>query len=335
MSSQPFAVENHAFAIAADIGGTNARFSRVDLMDFSIDEVEIYPCSDFPNITDAFSYYQRQKGLTTIKHAAIAIACPVISDAVNMTNCHWQFSIRDVKGQLGLDNLQIINDFTAQAMSLLALRANEKIRIGSGVVDESSPMAVLGAGTGLGVAHLIPTASGVISLPGEGGHTDWAAHNEQEWFIHRFLCRKFGRVSTERLLSGSGLENLYLAIAAFNNQQVATKNAAEIANLALNEQCSIASAAVAQFFASLGSYAGDLALTFSAFGGVYITGGVVPKLLPLMANSDFRKRFEEKGRLSAFNRQIATYVVSAPQPGLLGAAVYLKQKMASIDYGFC
>jgi glucokinase len=329
------ASQRHSYAIAADIGGTNARFSRVDLLDFSIDEVEVYPCADFSSITDAFLFYQRKKEFTTLKQAAIAIACPVISDCINMTNFHWQFSINEVKRQLALDNLQIINDFTAQAMSLSALNTEDKIKIGQGVVDESRPMAVLGAGTGLGVAHLIPTASGVISLPGEGGHIDWSAHNEQEWFIQRFLTNHYGHVSTERVLSGSGLENIYLAIAAFINQPVATKSASEIANLALNDQCPIARAAVAQFFASLGSYAGDLALTFSTFGGVYITGGIVPKLLPLIGSSEFRKRFEEKGRLSAFNSQIATYVVSAPHPGLLGAAVYLKQKMASKDYGLC
>jgi glucokinase len=322
-----------AYAIVADIGGTNARFSRVDLVSLELDQVAVYPCAEFATLADALLHYQQQQQLTEIKHVAIAIACPVTSDWVSMTNFHWQFSIRAMQQQLGLDALQVINDFTAVAMSLPALSAGQKVKLGAGDVQPGKPMAVLGAGTGLGVAHLLTVQDKFIPLPGEGGHIDWAAQTEQEWFIQQRLAKEYGHVSPERLLSGPGLEAIYQALAAYQQQHAEPLTAAQIAALALSGESTLATQTVQQFFATLGSVAGDLALTLSTFGGVYVAGGIVPKLLPLMAASEFRTRFEAKGRFSAFNRQIATYVVTAEQPGLVGAAVYLKQSLASTEYG--
>ncbi|KTC86651.1 glucokinase [Legionella brunensis] len=319
-------------AIVADVGGTNARFCRVDLRNWFVDRIEVYPCAHFPSLVAALTFYQKEQGFSEIKHIAIAIACPVTSDLVRMTNFHWQFSIADMKYQLGVSQLQVMNDFTAAAMSLPLLSANDKVQIGQGIADLSKSMVVLGAGTGLGVAHLIPADDEFIALAGEGGHATWAAQTEQEWFIQRYLSEQFGHVSCERLLSGPGLENLYLALAAYQQKQVSALSAEEITALALSRQCELASATVEQFFASLGSYAGDLALSLGALGGVFIAGGIVPKLLPLLELSEFRTRFEAKGRSSAFNRQIPTYVIVAEQPGLLGAAAYLKQVMVRESY---
>ena len=318
-----------AYAVVADIGGTNARFSRVDLTTLALDNVAVYPCANFATLADALSHYLQQQSLGDIKHVAIAIACPVTGDQVSMTNFHWQFSVKAMQQQLNLDALQVINDFTAVAMCLPALTAQQKVKIGAGDVQHGKPMAVLGAGTGLGVAHLLPVNDQFIPLPGEGGHTDWAAQTEQEWFIQQTLAKEYGHVSPERLLSGPGLEAIYKALALYRQQDTAPLSASDIAALALSGGSELAVDTVAQFFASLGSVAGDLALTLSTFGGVYIAGGITPKLLPLLADSEFRARFEAKGRFSAFNRQIATYVVTAEQPGLVGAAVYLKQFLAS------
>lgn len=318
-----------AYAIVADIGGTNARFSRVELASLALDNVAVYPCAEFATLADALVHYQQQQGLTDIKHVAIAIACPVTSDQISMTNFHWRFSVKAMQQQLGLEALQVMNDFTAVAMSLPALTAEQKVKVGSGEVQHGKPMAVLGAGTGLGVAHLLSVNDQFIPLPGEGGHVDWAAQTEQEWFIQQMLAKEYGHVSPERLLSGPGLEAIYKALALYRQQVAAPLSAAEIAKQALTGECTLARDTVLQFFASLGSVAGDLSLTLSTFGGVYIAGGIAPKLLPLLADSEFRARFEAKGRFSAFNRQIATYVVTAEQPGLVGAAVYLKQFLAS------
>lgn len=317
------------FAIVADIGGTNARFSRVNLASLALDKVAVYPCATFASLADALQHYQQEQDLTVLKHVAIAIACPVTGDEVSMTNFHWHFSVKTMQRQLGLHKLLVMNDFTAVAMSLPALNASEKVQIGTGTAQPQQPMAVLGAGTGLGVAHLLSINDQFVPLPGEGGHVDWAAQTEQEWFIQQVLSKEFGHVSPERLLSGPGLEAIYRALALHRRLDVAPLSAGEIGSQALAGSSELAIATVAQFFASLGSVAGDLALTLSTFGGVYVAGGIVPKLLPLMAASEFRTRFEAKGRFSAFNRQIATYIVTAPQPGLLGAAVYLKQSLAS------
>lgn len=322
-------VEARQFAIVADIGGTNARFSRVALDTLALDQVAVYPCADFASLADALSHYQQQQKLTHIKDVAIAIACPVNGDNVQMTNFHWQFSISAMKQDLALDTLLVMNDFTAVAMCLPALAEDQKIQIGGDKAICGKPMAVLGAGTGLGVAHLIPVADDkFLPLPGEGGHTDWAAQNAQEWFIHQYLAKQYEHVSPERLLSGPGIEAIYQALVAYQQLDKPLLTAGEIGQHALSGTCPIALATVEQFYASLGSVAGDLALTASTYGGVFVAGGIVPKLLPLLGSSPFRARFEAKGRFSGFNKKIPIFIVTAEQPGLLGAAVYLKQTLA-------
>lgn len=320
--------ELRKFAIVADIGGTNARFSRVALDTLALDQVAVYPCANFASLADALSHYQQEQQLTEIKDVAIAIACPVNGDEVRMTNFHWQFSITGMQQQLKLSTLLVMNDFTAVAMCLPALADDQKIQIGGQAAVAGKPMAVLGAGTGLGVAHLIPVADKYIPLPGEGGHVDWAAQNEQEWFIQQHLAAQYGHVSPERLLSGPGLEAIYQALAAYQQLDTPAISAGEIGQLALSGRSALAIATVQQFYASLGSIAGDLALTLSTFGGVFVAGGIVPKLLPLLSASAFRERFDAKGRFTDFNRQIPIFIVTAEQPGLLGAAVYLKQTLA-------
>ncbi|MDP4537630.1 glucokinase [Alkalimonas collagenimarina] len=322
------------FAIVADIGGTNARFSRVRLTDLSLDKVQVYPCAQFASLSDALQHYRQQEQLFDLLDVAIAIACPVQGDVVQMTNFHWTFSIQQMRSDLQLNTLLVMNDFTAVAMCLPALKETDRIQCGQGDVQLNHPMAVLGAGTGLGVGHLVPLGSQqYLPLPGEGGHVDWAATTEQEWFIQQFLAERYGHVSPERLLSGPGLEDLYQAIAAYQHKTVEPLSAADISRHALAGSNELAEQTVAQFFASLGSVAGNLALTLSTLGGVYIGGGIVPKLLPLLGSSDFRQRFEQKGRFAGFNERIATFVITADQPGLTGAGMYLKQTIISQPQG--
>ncbi|MEE2023695.1 MULTISPECIES: glucokinase [Alkalimonas] len=322
------------YAIVADIGGTNARFSRVDLSALTLDKVQQYRCADFASLADALQHYRTDQQLHALSDVAIAIACPVQGDMVQMTNFHWQFSISAMQQQLELSTLLVMNDFTAVAMSLPAVQAAACVQVGAGTAVAGQPMAVLGAGTGLGVGHLLPVGEkGYLPLPGEGGHVDWAPTNQQEWAIYQQLSAKYGHVSPERLLSGPGLEDLYLALAAYRQQQVEPLSAAAISQQALAADNALASATIAQFFASLGSIAGDLALTLSTTGGVFIGGGIVPKLLPLLPQSEFRARFEQKGRFTAFNQAIPTYVITAEQPGLIGAALYLKQTILQQTQG--
>ncbi|KTD05915.1 glucokinase [Legionella gratiana] len=323
-----FNYSTKSYAIVADIGGTFARFACVRLENLAIDKVEIYTCAAFSSLEAVLLTYQEQYKLQEIKQVVIAIACPVFDDMICMTNTHWRFSISALKQKLNLTELKVLNDFNAIAMSLPALSAQQVFQIGRGTANKDSVRAVLGAGTGLGVAYLISNELGYSAYAGEGGHVSWGAKTDQEWFIYCYLKKQYAHISYERLLSGHGLENLYQALAALNQKDNAPMPAAQIIAMALAKQCAIAEAAVAQFFAILGSYAGDLALTFAAFGGIYIAGGIVPRLISLLHHSDFRVRFEEKGRFSEFNIQIPTFIITAEQPGILGAAVYLKQSLA-------
>ena len=166
-----------------------------------------------------------------------------------------------------------------------------------------------------------------MPLPGEGGHVDWAPTNEKEWAIHRFINNRFGRVSAERVLSGPGLETLYLALADYHGRNVAPLNAAKIGQRALTGIDTLAVETVNQFFASLGSFAGNLALNLNTYGGVYIAGGVVPKLMNLMATSNFRARFEHKGRFCKVAEAIPCFVITAEHAGLRGVGQYLKQSL--------
>lgn len=325
-------VNSNAYAIVADVGGTFARFSRVHLETLALDEVAIYRCAEYNSFESVLVTYQTQSGLEDIKCVAIAIACPISDDWVNMTNGPWQFSIRELKQKLNLHELKVINDFNAIAMSLPVLKEHQVRQIGQGQADNNKVKVVLGAGTGLGLAYLVPSSKRYVAFAGEGGHASWGAKTQREWFIYNELKQYYDHVSYERLLSGHGLENLYKALLRFHNQTMPALQASEIISQALSQQNSIAEETIVQFFSVLGVYAGDMALTFGAFGGVYIAGGIVPRLLSLIEQSNFRANFEDKGRFSEFSAQMATFVITEEQPGLLGAAVSLKQNSVGECY---
>ena len=311
-------------AIVADIGGTNARFACVDLDDLSLSHVSVYSCADFVSLDEAILFYQREQGLLSVQRLAIALAALVAGDTVTMTNLPWQFSISELRKRLEFTDFYVVNDFVAQAMSLPHLSQQDMTAIGEGNTALRCNKVILGAGTGLGVAYLVATAQGMLPVASEAGHMEWAVQTEQEWYIKQYLAHQNPHVSVEQILSGPGLENLYGAIAAYQGQKVEFLPAAEITDRALKGTCALAFAAVDQFLASLGSYAADLAFSLNTLGGVYLAGGIIPRLMPLIAQSQFRTRFEMKARYSSFDKQlIATYVITAPQSGLVGAAAYL------------
>lgn len=318
---------SNELAVVADIGGTYARFCCVNLTDLSMDKIEIYKCSDYGNFDEVLLSFLIQHKLQSIQYVAVAIACPVLSDVITMTNAHWHFSISQIKQKFKLKEFKVLNDFNAIAMSLPELKTHDLVTVGSGKIDSHKARVVLGAGTGLGVAYLLSDTVIHTAHAGEGGHISWGAKSEQEWFILNYLKKKYSHVSYERLLSGHGLENIYHALAAYKNHKVANQSTKEIVDAALDQSCSIAVESVMQFLTVLGSYAGDLALIFAAFGGIYIAGGIAPRLIKLFEKSEFRSSFENKGRFNKFNAQIPTYVITASQPGMLGAAVYLKQSL--------
>jgi len=314
--------------LVADIGGTNIRLAIAQkVVKERITDISTFHCADFNNLSDVISLYIKTKKLSNhVINACLAIACPVDNDLITMTNLTWEFSKKSLKHDLSLNNLTFINDYTAIAMAIPFLNDNQKIKIGGGEEMAKKPIAVCGPGTGLGVAHLVPVNNQWHCFSGEGGHADFAAVDELDIKILQQLQKCKQRVSYEQLLSGYGLEQIYQALCSINNQAIGTLSAKEISNRALQKICPVSQQALSQFCKILGSFAGNLALTMNTSGGVYIAGGIIPRFINYLQNSDFRERFEAKGRLSDITKQTPTYVITEQQPGLLGAAAYILQQ---------
>jgi glucokinase len=308
--------------LLADIGGTNARFALQQAGAGGFADIEVLACGDYPTIDAAVRDYLAQaaaRGLAAegVKHAAIAIANPVEGDEVSMTNHCWRFSIGALKAALDLDTLVVVNDFAALAMALPHLDAGQRERIGGGAAQAGKPIGLIGPGTGLGVSGVVPCGERWIALAGEGGHVSYAPVTKQEMKILQALWEEFGHVSAERLLSGPGLELIHRVLAG---QRLA---APEITSRALDGTSVACRETVETFCAVLGSVAGNVALTLGATGGMYIAGGIVPRLGTLFTGSRFRERFEGKGRLSSYLARIPTWLVTEEYPALRGVAALL------------
>jgi glucokinase len=254
--------------------------------------------------------------------AGIGIANPIEGDQVRMTNHAWQFSIEALRQALGLRRLVFVNDFTALALSLTTLQAGELQAVGGGQAVPHAPLALLGPGTGLGVSGLLRAADGSDAvIAGEGGHVTLAAADDEEAAILAWLRGRFGHVSAERALSGQGLENLYQGWSALHGHGAEPLTAAQISQRALAGGDAACDATLALFFSLLGNVAGNLALTLGALGGVYIGGGIVPRLAGRIEASAFRQRFEQKGRFQPYLSRIPVWVIQAGEgPALRGAA---------------
>ncbi len=226
-------------------------------------------------------------GAQPVRHAAIAIANPVDGDQIRMTNHDWQFSIEAARRTLGLDTLLVVNDFEALAMALPHLTPEQKQQVGGGSARAASAIGLIGAGTGLGVSGLIPSAGSWIALSAEGGHVTFAPSDEREMDIVRFAWQEFPHVSAERLLSGAGLELIYRALAARAGQVTPALAAPEITRRALAGECAVCDESIECFCLMLGTIAANLAVTLGTLGGLYIGGGIVPRLGQRFAQSGF------------------------------------------------
>jgi glucokinase len=313
--------------IVADIGGTNIRLAVIDDNN-QLTAIESYQCRDFDSLTAVLQHYFAVKNITEQSiNACLAIACPVENEQVIMTNMSWSFSKQALKTALGLNNLWLINDYTAIAHAIPLLSNEQKVQVGGGKVVAQKPIAVCGPGTGLGVANLVNVDNNWVCLSGEGGHADFAPVNEEQVQILQFLFTKYHHVSYEQLLSGLGLEQIYQALTSIRQLDLAALSADEISSKALAKNCAICVETLTHFCKILGSFAGNLALTGASFGGVYIAGGIVPRFIEFFKESGFRKCFEQKGRFSDYNQNIPTFVITESQPGMLGACAYLCQQI--------
>lgn len=331
------------FGLIADIGGTNARFALAPLKAFdptrglSLSEDDLVAVAalngtEYPTIADAIRAYLAgpAAGYARPEHSVMAIACPTDRDQITMTNHTWSFRVSELKAELGFESLKFINDYNALANSIPHLGADGLVKIGRGEAVEGWPMAVTGPGTGLGLAGLAFSDTGPVTLETEGGHAHFAPTDEIEIGILQYLLKQHERVSIERLVSGMGLENIYEALCSLRGVSSQRLKAPDISGRAQDHSDALCEEALARFCAILGSYAGDVALTLGAKGGVYITGGIVPRIMEYFRNSQFRTRFEAKGRLRSFVEHIPTYVVVSKQPGLLGSAAVLNHRLNRI-----
>lgn len=317
--------------LIADIGGNYARFA-VEAAPAVFGHVASIPCAahlDFHSAVRAYLGSLPAALAESIEHAAVAIANPVEGDLVRMTNYHWQFSIEQMRERLGLQTLVVINDFTALAMALPRLSNAQRRQVGPGEARERSVIGVIGAGTGLGVSGLIPTADGYIALGTEGGHASFAPRDEREIAILRYAARQHEHVSFERLLSGPGLELIYRAVSEGRGGEPLA--ATEITRRAIDGGDALCLQAVEAFCSILGTAAGNLAVTLGAFGGIYIGGAIVPRLGEYFERSPFRARFEDKGRFSDYVRTIPTFVVTADNATFAGASAILAEQLRRMD----
>ena len=308
--------------LVADVGGTHARFASQFAPGAPLVETGRYACADFPSLQDALRHHIDARQLPQPAEAAIGIATPITGDAVRMTNNAWSFSIAQMKAALGLARLLVINDFTALALALPALPAADLQAIGGGSAEAGGAMGLIGAGTGLGVSGLLRAEDGsYVPIAGEGGHVSLSTATEEEDAVLRVLRGRFGHVSAERVLSGPGIENLYRALAELRGQPAALANASEVTAAALARTDALAQDALQLFSSLLGQAAGNLALTLGARGGVYIGGGIVPKLGTAFDAALFRQRFEAKGRFASYLAAIPTWLIrSSDEAALLGAS---------------
>lgn len=307
-------------ALVADIGGTHARFALVE--NGEVLHPVVLRCADYQGPAAAAKAFLSANSPAGVpRRAAFAVASAITGDQVEMTNSPWRFSIETTRAALGLERLEVVNDFTAVALSVRHLAPEHRVAVGGGEALAAMPVAVLGPGTGLGVSALIPDGKGGwIALATEGGHATMAAATEREAEILGWLRRRFDHVSAERVLSGQGLVNLYQAIAALSGRQAVFSTPDVITQRGLDGSCAISRETVATFFAMMGTVAGNLALSLGAKGGVFIAGGILPRMADAFQGSGFRARFEEHGRFQPYLAAIPTWLITHPLPAFIGLA---------------
>lgn len=314
-------------ALVGDIGGTNARFAL--WRDGHLESVRVLPTVEYPCAEDAIRAYLRGVGQSVEVLQAVCLACagPVCGDEFAFTNNHWRLSRAAFCRHLGLSDLLLINDFTAMALGMTRLRDDELVEVCHGSSAAGRARLVIGPGTGLGVATLLPTGGGRWqALPGEGGHVCLPIGSAREAALWARLHEKMGHVNAEAILSGSGLLELYRTSCALDGEVARFTTPAEITAAALTGDA-YAEAVLEQFCVWLGRIAGDNVLTTGAQGGVYIAGGIVPRFVEFFARSGFSRSLRDKGHMSRYFDDIPVWVVTAQYPGLEGAGVALQQSL--------
>ncbi len=318
--------------LLADIGGTRARLG-LEVVPGRIEAVALHSCDDFPGVDALLAAYLRDRGNPPVCHAAIAIANPVAGDAVRMTNRDWSFSVSGLQHTLGFSRLVVMNDMVAMAMALPRLAPEELHKVGDAGEAGAGVKVLLGPGTGLGVGALVPLSGAAdgdtpgtwMPVASEGGHVSFAPADETECRLLEVLWRRFPHVSAERIVSGTGIPLLHSALCVVDGvPEEAAATAEDVVARARADGDSTAARCLSVFSAMLGGIAGNLALAYGARGGVYLSGGVIPRLGELFDAAAFRRRFEAKGRFAAYLAAIPVWRMAAGDDvALRGAAAEL------------
>lgn len=319
------------YAILGDIGGTNTRLALAESATSKLMHVQYFENKDFEHLDQIIAKYLDAHNLSkcgSVENAAIAVAGPIKGDRIELTNVNFGFSQTEYKQTFGFKRLNIINDFTALAYCLPHMTDEDLIQVGGGKIDPNGNKLVIGPGTGMGMAALIPCdipeyGTHWHPIPSEAGHSTFSPNTEREFQLVRSLRKQYYRVSVERLISGVGIKTIYDTLAKIDTVAIHDLTPTQISTLAQNDEDPLAVEALSLFCNILGRTAGDHCLHFSAFGGVYIAGGIIPKILPFFMKSDFRKIFEMKGRMADLTSNVATNIITHKYPALIGALASL------------
>jgi glucokinase len=311
--------------LIADIGATNTRCALLDSSG-QILAVERFKNDEFSGLEEVLlAYLARRRVDDRPTRAALAVAAPILGDEVSLFNRNWTFSQHQLAQDLKLSRLVVINDFAAVASALPRFTDAQATKIGGGESVPRTSIGVLGPGSGLGVSSIIPSEDdGWAVAHGEGGHVTLAPTTDEEAAVIDLMRMEHGHCSAERLISGPGLVNIYTALGHLEGRprQTAPIRPAEITAAAAEGE-PLALRTREMFFELLGSVAGNLALTVGALGGIYVAGGIVPKLLEPFIASRFRERFEAKGRYRPYMERIPTFAITEPLPAFLGLRALL------------
>lgn len=314
----------HFPILIGDIGGTNARFAILVDAFAQPKEFPILATADYKSIEEAIQVCVLDKTSVQPRSAIFAIAGPVDGDEIQLTNCPWVVRPKQMMQDFFLEDVIVLNDFEAQALAAASLDDEHRHAIGSGTIEANTSRVVLGPGTGLGVAGLVYSNHNWIPVPGEGGHIDLGPRSDRDFAIFPHLERIGGRISAEQILCGSGMVNLYRALCAADEVKPAFGAPHEITAAGLDGSDPVAAETLSMFATFLGRVAGDLALVFMARGGVFLSGGIAQKIIPVLEGPEFRTAFEDKAPHEEMMRAIPTCVITHPLAALFGLASFAR-----------
>ena len=320
-------VQPHTFAfpiLIGDIGGTNARFSILVDATSAPDQFPHVQTADYETIDDAIADVVLKNSVHKPRSAILAVAGPIDGDEIDLTNCDWIVRPKKMIGELGFDTVLVLNDFEAQALAVASLTAADRQPIGPITEATEASRVVLGPGTGLGVAGLVHARNTWFPVPGEGGHVDIGPRSKRDFEIFPHLRRIDGRVSAEEIISGRGLLNIYNAVCAADGIAPSLDAPPEVTEQGLSGENPQAAETIELFVRYLGRLAGDLALIFMARGGVFLGGGISPRILDALKKPEFREEFEDKAPHNELMKTIPTFVVTHPQAALAGLASFAR-----------